>query len=143
MSRSASLMMTRVYSRRRRVQQLALEQLRRAAQAAERIFDLVRQLPHHEAAAAQLREQGVLAGQAPVLGDVLDFQQQAAALWARAVISVTAQSRMRSVPPGAGPGELALHDALRRPAARVRTAACSVSAPRLKSVMRRPERLIR
>ena len=59
-----------------RVEQLALQQLRRPAQAAQRILDLMRQLPHHQAAAAQLREQGVFAREPLVLGDVLDFQKQ-------------------------------------------------------------------
>ena len=85
----------------RRIEQLALEQLRGAAQAAERVLDLVRELADHEPAAAELREQRVLAGQAPVLGDVLDLEQQPRprrpiATW------VTAQSRMRSTPPGPG-----------------------------------------
>ena len=60
----------------RRVEQLPFEQLRRTAQAAERILDLVGELPDHQAAAPQLGEQRVLARQAPVLGDVLDLEQQ-------------------------------------------------------------------
>ena len=60
-------MMTRVYSRKRRIEQFALEQLRGAAQPAERILDFVRELPDHQTAAAELRQQRVLAGRA---GDV-------------------------------------------------------------------------
>ena len=65
----------RVFAQRR-IEQLALEQLRGAAQAAQRIFDLVRELANHQPAAAELREQRVLARQAPVLRDVLDLEQQ-------------------------------------------------------------------
>ena len=64
----------------RRIQQFALEQLRGAAQAAQGIFDFVRELTDHQAAPAQLRQQRVLASQAPVLRDVLDFQQQPVAV---------------------------------------------------------------
>ena len=65
----------RVFAQRR-IQEFALEQLRGAAQAAERIFDFVRELADHQAAPAQLSQQRVLAGQAPMLRDVFDFQQQ-------------------------------------------------------------------
>ena len=60
-SRSASPMMTCVYSFSAGVRQLALQQLRRAAHAAERILDLVRELADHQAAAVQTRQQIVLA----------------------------------------------------------------------------------
>ena len=60
--------------------QLALEQLRRAAQAAERILDLVRELPNHLAAAVEARHQLVLARDALALRGVGDFQQQVLAL---------------------------------------------------------------
>ena len=61
----------------RRIEQLALEQLRRAAQTAQRILDLVRELANHETAAAELREQRVLAREPPMLRDVLDLEQAA------------------------------------------------------------------
>ena len=60
-------------SRRR---QLALQQLRRAAQPAERVLDLVRELANHEAAAVQAREQVVLARDALALRGVGELQQQ-------------------------------------------------------------------
>ena len=75
-SRSASPMMSCVYSFKPRLGQLALEQLRRAAQAAERVFDLVRELPHHQAAAVEARQQIVLARDALALRGVGDLQQQ-------------------------------------------------------------------
>ena len=65
---------TRVLAQRR-IEQLALEQLRGAAQAAQRILDLVRELTNHETAAAELREQRVLAREPPMLRDVLDLEQ--------------------------------------------------------------------
>ena len=102
--------MTRVYSRKRRIQQFPFEQLRGAAQAAERIFDFVRELADHQAAAAQLRQQRVLASQAPMLRDVLDLQEQPQAL--------AAESHLRhgaiedAVHPSRGrPREFALHHA--------------------------------
>ena len=75
-SRSASLMMTCVYSLQRRGRQLALEQLRRAAQAAERVFDLVRELPDHQAAAVEPRQQIVFARDALPLRGVGKLEQQ-------------------------------------------------------------------
>ena len=75
-SRSASPMMTAVYSFRPALGQLALEQLRRAAQAAQRIFDLVRELAHHEAAAIEARQQVVLARDALALRGVGELEQQ-------------------------------------------------------------------
>ena len=75
-SRSASPMMTRVYSFSAGVRQLALQQLRRAAQAAERIFDLVRELPDHQAAAVETRQQIVLARDALPLRGVGQLEQQ-------------------------------------------------------------------
>ena len=56
--------------------QFALEQLRGAAQAAERILDLVRELPNHLAAAVESRDELVLARDALPLRGVGDFQQQ-------------------------------------------------------------------
>ncbi len=61
------------------IEQFALEQLRGTAQAAQGVFDFVRELADHEPAPPELRQQGIFSGQAPVLSDVLDFQQQAAA----------------------------------------------------------------
>ncbi len=52
------------------IPELALEQLRRPAQATERILDLVCKLPNHRATAAELRQQRVLAQDSLVLGDV-------------------------------------------------------------------------
>ena len=74
--RSASLMMTRVYSLSAAIEQLALEQLRRAAQAAERVFDLVGELPHHQAAAVEARQQIVVARDALALRGVGELDQQ-------------------------------------------------------------------
>ena len=94
----------------RRIQKFPLEQLRRTAQTAERIFDFVRELADHQAAAAQLRQQRVLARQAPMLRDVLDLQQQPQALAAhehlshRTIEDAVHASRGR-------PRKLALHDA--------------------------------
>jgi hypothetical protein len=55
---------------------LAFQQLRRAPQAAERIFDLVRQLPDHEAAAIEPRQQVVFARDALALSRVRQLQQK-------------------------------------------------------------------
>ena len=63
----------------RRFLQLAFEQLRRTAQATERILDLVRELANHGAAAAELREQRVLARDALVVRGVGELNQHAAA----------------------------------------------------------------
>ena len=60
----------------RAILELTLEQLRRAAQPAERILDLVRELPNHRAAAAELRQQRVLADDALVLRDVGDLDEK-------------------------------------------------------------------
>jgi hypothetical protein len=54
-------MMTWVYSRRR-VGQFVFEQLRRAADAAERILDLVRQIADQLAAGLLLLDQALFAG---------------------------------------------------------------------------------
>ena len=119
----------RVFAQRR-IEQLALEQLRGAAQAAQRVLDLVRELANHETAAAELREQRVLAREPPMLRDVLDLEQQTVGLCHPSAASVTAQSRIRSTPPGAGQRELALHHA--SPPCRARSnSGRSVSAPRL------------
>ena len=71
-------MITRVYSRSSCDRQLALEQLRRTAQAAERVLDLVRELARHHAAAALLHEQRRVARHARGLGRVGDLDQHAA-----------------------------------------------------------------
>ena len=60
----------------RLVRQLALEQLRRAAQAAQRVFDLVRELPQHQATAVQARQHVVLARDALPLRGVGELEQQ-------------------------------------------------------------------
>src|SRR3981189_2548582 len=93
------------------IQQLALEQLRGAPQTAERIFDFMGKLPDHQPAAAELRQQGIFAYQAPVLRDVLDFQQQTRRIKSDDDLSdgaveypVDAARR--------GPSQFALHDAL-------------------------------
>ena len=65
----------RVFLQARRGQ-LALEQLRRAAQPAERVLDLVRELAHHQAAAVQARQQVVLARDALALRGVGELEQQ-------------------------------------------------------------------
>src|ERR1700723_2621183 len=65
----------RVFAQRR-IQEFPFEQLCGAAQAAERVFDFVRELADHQTASSQLRQQSVLASQAPMLRDVFDFQQQ-------------------------------------------------------------------
>ena len=128
-------MMTRVYSRKGGIEQLALEQLRRAAQAAERILDLVRQLPDHQPAAAELRHQRILAGQAPVLGDVLDLEQQPRHLAERHLRHGAVEDAIDA--PGSGPGQLALHDAFAAQMGAFEQTS-KVSAPRASSVKRRP-----
>jgi hypothetical protein len=55
--------------------QLARQQLRRAAQTTERIFDLVRELPNHQPAAVDLRQQRCLARNALMLSRVADLDQ--------------------------------------------------------------------
>lgn len=45
----------------RRVAEFAIQQLRRAAQAADGVFDLVCQLPDHQSAAIDVRQDVVLA----------------------------------------------------------------------------------
>ena len=60
------------------VLELALEQLRRAAQPTERIADLVRELANHRATAAELGQQRILAQDALVLRHVRDLDQHAA-----------------------------------------------------------------
>ena len=56
--------------------EFALEQLRGAAQAAERILDLVRELPNHLAAAVEPREELVLARDALALRGVRDLSSR-------------------------------------------------------------------
>jgi hypothetical protein len=58
--------------------ELALEQLRRPAQAAERILDLVRELPNHRTAAAELGQQVVLTRDALVVRRVGELDHDAA-----------------------------------------------------------------
>jgi hypothetical protein len=55
--------------------QLARQQLRRAPQTPERIFDLVRELPNHQPAAVDLRQQRGLARNALMLSRVADLDQ--------------------------------------------------------------------
>ena len=69
-------MMTPVYSFKVALCELALEELRRAAQAAERILDLVRELPNHQAAAVEARQQVVVARDAMALRVVRELEQQ-------------------------------------------------------------------
>jgi hypothetical protein len=69
-------MMTPVYSCSVGIVQLAREKLRRAAQAAQGIFDLVGELPNHQAAALQAREQVALARDALALGCIGKLEQQ-------------------------------------------------------------------
>ena len=83
----------------RRVLELPLEQLRRAAQAAERILDLVRQLPDHRAAAAELRQQVVLARDALVVRRVGQLDEHAAGA-AGLSNGVTVTSSTRGGAPG-------------------------------------------
>ena len=61
----------------RAVLELAFEQLRRAAEPAQRIADLVRELAHHRPAATELSQQCILAQDALVLGHVRDLDQHA------------------------------------------------------------------
>ena len=56
--------------------QFARQKLRRAAQATQGILDLVRQLPDHQAAAVQTREQVALARDALALRGVGELEQQ-------------------------------------------------------------------
>ena len=65
----------RVFAQRA-ILELPLEQLRGAAQPAERILDLVRELTNHRAAAADLRQQRVLAYDALVLRGVGDLDEK-------------------------------------------------------------------
>src|SRR5258707_330553 len=94
-----------------RVQQLALEQLRGAPQTAERVFDFMGKLPDHEPAAAQLRQQGIFSRQAPMLRDVLDYQQQTRRIMPHDALGDGAvEYAVDSA--GSGPGQFALNDAL-------------------------------
>ena len=65
----------RVLAQRRAVE-LALEQLRRAADAAERILDLVREAANQLAVRLLLLEQALLARDLELLIDVAEFEQQ-------------------------------------------------------------------
>src|SRR6185437_2791923 len=56
--------------------QLALEELRRPAQAAKGIFDLMRELPDHEPTAVEARDQVVLARDALSLSGVGQLEEQ-------------------------------------------------------------------
>src|SRR6202012_3437100 len=64
----------------------------------------------HQTAAAQLCEQGVLARQAPMLGDVLDLQQKPQVLAAEDDLRYGAVEYAVDAP-GRRPGKFALHDA--------------------------------
>ena len=109
-SRSASLMMTRVYSRSAGSSSSRSSSCAAPRRPPKRIFDFVRELADHQAATAQLRKQRVLAGEPPVLRDVLDFQEQNPALPTepdlrdRAIEDPVDAARRR-------PGEFALHHA--------------------------------
>src|SRR5690606_40493465 len=65
----------RVLAHRRRVQ-LRLEQLRRTANAAERILDLVRQVAHQLAIGLRRLEQSLLAIGPPALVEFAELEQQ-------------------------------------------------------------------
>ena len=95
----------------RRIEQLALEQLRGAAQAAQRILDLVRELTNHETAAAELREERVLTRQPAMLRDVLDLEQEAARSAAERDFGDRAIENPVDAARG-GPRQFALHHAL-------------------------------
>src|SRR4029077_7914590 len=86
------------------------EQLRGAPQTAERIFDFMGQLPDHQPAAAQLGQQGIFSRQAPMLRDVLDFQQQVWGIIDGDLGDGTVEYAVDSA--GCGPGQFALNDAL-------------------------------
>ena len=75
-SRSASPMITCVYSISCGAVELALEQLRRAADAAERILDLVREAADQLAVRLLLLEQALLARDLQLLVDVAELEQQ-------------------------------------------------------------------
>jgi hypothetical protein len=61
--------------------------LRGAAQAAQRIFYFMRELSDLQAAPPQLRDQCVLPRQAPMLRDVLHFEEQLRAVPAERYLS--------------------------------------------------------
>ena len=90
-SRSASPMITCVYSISCGAVELALEQLRRAADAAERILDLVREAADQLAVRLLLLEQPLLARDLQLLVDVAELD--AAARDRRASIGDTVQVR--------------------------------------------------
>ncbi len=99
----------------RRALQLALEQLRGAAQAAERVFDLVGELADHQAAAVEAREQVVLARDALPLGGVGELEEQVRAgdlAFERRDGDVERAGIARRA--GGAHGELAVGDALAR-----------------------------
>src|SRR3984957_7690621 len=69
------------------------------------------QLPDHEAAGAELRQQGIFTRQPPMLRDVLDFQEQARRIMSdddlsNGAVEYAVDSARR------GPGQFALNDAL-------------------------------
>ena len=76
--RSASPMITCVYSISCGAVELALEQLRRAADAAQRILDLVREAADQLAIRLLLLEQALLARDLELLVDVAELEQQRA-----------------------------------------------------------------
>ena len=74
--RSASPMITCVYSIELRAVELAFEQLRRAADAAQRILDLVREAADQVAVRLLLLQQALLARDLQLLVDVAELEQQ-------------------------------------------------------------------
>ena len=75
--RSVSLMTTSVYSRSSALGQLPFEQLRGAANPAQRVLDLVCELANHLPAGAVLNQQRVLAADLGAPRHVGDLHQQA------------------------------------------------------------------
>jgi hypothetical protein len=80
--------------------QLARQQLRGAAQTAERIFDLVRELPDHQPPAVDLRQQRGLARNALMLSRVADLDQRGRRC--RSSYGATTQSTISSPSPFTG-----------------------------------------
>ena len=82
-------MITCVYSIELRAVELALEELRGAADAAERILDLVREIADQLAVRLLLLEQPLLARDLQLLVDVPELEQQ------RGVVRVDRRHRAR------------------------------------------------
>ena len=89
-------MITCVYSIELRPVELALEQLRRAANAAERILDLVREAADELAVGLLLLVEPLLARDLELLVDVAELEQQAA------IVHVDRRDRAREVQPRLG-----------------------------------------